>query len=92
MSTEVVGFKEADEQWKKMKSVWDSCEHAEIKIPEEVYNYFNGENPGDKPGFDIDLKHTSCCSEYNYEYGSGYEIKISDIPEGVSIIRFINSW
>lgn len=89
MSTHVVGFRKADEQWKKMKTVFDACVAADATVPDEVCKFFDYEYPGDKPGMEIDLKEA--CTEWGDEFRAGYEIDITKLPEGVRYIRMYNS-
>lgn len=56
MSMHVVGFSPADEHWKKMKSAWDACVAAGIDPPAEVSNFFDGEDPGDAPGKEVEIE------------------------------------
>lgn len=90
MSTHAIGFKPADEKWKKMKAVWESCEQAGIDIPDDVYDYFDGEAPGDKPGMEVELGES--CQEWSDDYRGGYEINVDKLPDGVKYIRVYNSW
>jgi len=75
MSTFVLGFKPPDNKWKEMKAVWDSCEKADIEIPDEVEEFFDGEKP-DAAGVEIDLENDDCCKEYNEDMRDGFEIEI----------------
>lgn len=90
MSTTVVGFRPADEQWQKMKAAWDACRAAGIEPPIEVVKFFDGEYPGDKPGQEVDLG--AAKREWGNEHSSGYEIDVETLPQGVRFIRFYNSW
>ena len=90
MSTHIVGFRPADEQWDKMKQVWDSCEAAGINPPSEVMAFFEYENPGDKPGKEVSLG--SAVNEWNDEYRQGYQVDLLIIPVGVRYLRFYNVW
>lgn len=87
----VDGFKPPDEKWKKMKAVWDSCYNAGIKIPQEVREFFENEHPDDA-GVKVDLKHHECCTEIVESGDYGFEVDLTELPEGVTKIRFtINS-
>ena len=90
MSTHVVGFRPADEQWNKMKAVWDACEAVAQPVPKGVENFFNGEPPGDKPGMEVPLG--DALVQWKNDYASGYQVDVSQLPEGVRFIRFYNSW
>tara|TARA_Y100000310_G_scaffold345655_1_gene467795 strand:+ start:14815 stop:15081 length:267 start_codon:yes stop_codon:yes gene_type:complete len=88
MTTHVVGFKPPDKKWKEMKAVWDACNDANIKIPDDVCEYFGEEDPDDE-GVSVKLKIMDWSNEYSED---GYELKVSDIPEDVKVIRFYNSY
>lgn len=90
MSTTVVGFRPADDKWKKMYAVWSNCEAAGVAIPKSVMDFFNGEDPGDKPGMEVPLGEAS--KEWNSDWGQGYEVDVTKLPKDVTIIRFYNSW
>ena len=87
MSTHVIGFKPPDEKWKKMKAIWDSCENANIEIPQEVMEYFSYETP-DISGVEVEIN----AEEWDDEGRAGYQIHIDKIPKDVKTIRFYNSW
>ena len=87
MSTWVKGIKPPDEKWEKMKAIWDACEKADIEIPEEVEEFFDGEPPDDK-GVVVEIpKH-----EYTDDSRQGFEIYLSELPKDIQIIRFVNAW
>ncbi len=94
MTTSVIGYKQADEKWHKLKAVWDSCKELNLTIPREVLEYFNHEYPHDKPGMKVDIQDTDCCFKYsNSDYPEdGFEIHVAKIPKNVDIIRFVNSY
>lgn len=88
MSTHVTGFAPPDEQWQKMKAIWDACEAAGVPAPQQVVAFF-GALPPDPAGVEVDLP----AREWNGgEEGAGYEIDVADIPPQVKTIRFYNSW
>lgn len=92
MSMHVVGFHERDDRWDKMLAIWDSCRDADIDVPREVSDFFDGEYPGDAPGRSIDLEDYKCCSEYREDASEGFEIDLDLIPEGVTVLRFYCSY
>jgi hypothetical protein len=87
MSTHVTGFAPPDEQWAKMKAIWDACGAAGIAVPDEVERFFGGEEP-DEAGVEVDLP----LREWSDDAGAGYELDIASIPPQVKTIRFYNSW
>ncbi len=91
MSTNVVGFKPPDKKWRDMKAVYDACHAAGVEAPDEVDEFFDG-NPPDDSGVEVDLEDNECCSEYNEDSQSGFEIDVSKLPKDVTIIRFFNGW
>jgi len=89
MSTFVRGIVPPDEEWKKMKAVYDTCVAANLEIPDEVDAFFDGEEP-DASGVVIDLEEH--CREWGGIESEGYEIDVKAIPKHVKTIRFYNSW
>ena len=92
MSTSIVGIKPPDEKFRKMKAIWDACDAADIEVPDEVYDYFNGETPDDE-GVRVDI-----AKDKNAVFGigewaqGGYIVYLDRLPKDVKIIRFTNSW
>lgn len=89
MSTHIVGFIPPDEDWKKMKQVWDACETAGIEVPEPVRKFFNWEIP-DEQGVEIHLAVTGWTGDD--DTSEGFELEVDKIPPNVKVIRFYNSW
>jgi hypothetical protein len=91
MSTFVIGIKPPDDKWKKMKAARDSCIVADIPIPDEIDDFFQGEEPDEK-GVLVYLKEDKCCSLHCKEGEKGYEIDLSKLPNDIKILRFVNSY
>ncbi len=94
MSTSIIGFVSSEnETYKKHCKVLRACIDANInKLPEETAEYF-GVNFPDKYLFEDKLEVKIPHSEWDDgDTSQGYEIKVSEIPEGVEIIRFFNSY
>lgn len=91
MSTHVIGFRPPDAKWKKMKAIYDSCIEAEIDVPDEVDEFFDGEPP-DERGIQIDLQKTGCIKKYKGDMVDGYEVEVAKIPKDVTFIRVYNSY
>jgi hypothetical protein len=94
MSTHIMGFKAPDDRWRQMKAVWDACAAAHIDVPQEVFGYFEGENP-DPAGVEVSetaLMDVGALREWGDSYRSGYEIVVAYVPDDVTTIRFYNSW
>lgn len=92
MNTHVVGFRPADERWNKMKAAWLACDELGIDPPREVLEFFDHEPPDDKPGQEVNIERTGAVKKYESDSGSGYEVDITKLPPGVTIVRFYNSW
>lgn len=96
MSTSVIAFQPPDEKWKKMKAVYDAAIEANIDVPEEVWDFFNGDPPEDS-GVSINLSydHKDICQEWSDDMQNGYELdleKLKDKFPHITKIRFYNSF
>jgi len=89
MSTHVVAFRPPDERWHNMKFVYDACVQAGIPIPDEVENFFNGEEP-DESGVEIDIDNI--LQKWGDDSRDGYQLELSRLPKEITIIRFYNAW
>lgn len=87
----VEGIKLPDDKWKKMAAAYKACEGADVEIPEEVENYFNGDAP-DTDGVTVNLQDTGCLTRSTGSGYYSYSINIKKLPDGVEIVRFTNSW
>ncbi|PWU07237.1 MAG: hypothetical protein C5B43_00655 [Verrucomicrobia bacterium] len=91
MCSYVVGIKTRDEKFNAMKSIWNQCIFYKIPIPKEVEEYFNDMTP-DPNGVVVYIPHKDWADPDPNNPRNGIEINVSDIPEDVKVIRFINSW
>jgi len=91
MSTSVVGFRPPDEKWRKMKAVYDACNIAGVAPPEEVNDFFEWDTPDDD-GVTVTLHNHAAVTEYHEEESNGLQVDLTKLPNGVTIIRFVNSW
>lgn len=93
MSTRVIGFVSPnDENYKKHSKVLIACIEAGIKeLPKETANYFGSTYP-EEFLLEEKLEISIPVHEYSADMQVGYEIIVSEIPEGVNKIRFYNSW
>jgi hypothetical protein len=89
MSTHVYGFRAPDEKWSQMKDIFDACKAAGVDPPEGVWSFFDGESPDDA-GVQVDLG--DAVSEFRSDYQEGVEVSVPDLPEGLTSIRFVNSY
>ena len=93
MSTDVTGFVSPNnETYKKHCKVLRACIDAGIsELPKETAEYFNSKYPSESL-FENKLSVDIVAKEWQNNSSSGFEIKVSEIPEGVDKIRFYNSW
>lgn len=93
MSTHVTGFVSPEnENYKKHSKVLIACIEAGIsELPKETAEYFGSKYP-EKYLLEEKLEVKIPTSEWKNEYSSGFEIIVSEIPDGVHKIRFANSW
>lgn len=85
----IVGFMPPDEEWRKMKAVWDACEEAGVEVPMIVGDFFEWVDP-DPRGLEVDLG--DFLKRYNGEGQCGRELYVEDIPAKVNMLRFYNNW
>lgn len=91
MSMHVVGYRPADEQWSKMKAVWDACEAAGVNPPKEVEDFFDDSYPGNAPGKEVAIEGHG-AKRFCDKYRDGYEVDITALPAGVRFVRFYCSY
>lgn len=90
MSTYVRGFRKPDDKkFEKYAKVWQYCVEAGVGIPEEVFDYFNCEEP-DARGIEVNIDEA--ISPYTADMEEGYEVDLSKLPKDLKIIRFYNSY
>ena len=94
MSTYVKGFVSPNnETYKKHSKVLRACIDAGIsELPKETAEYFGSEYPEEylfEEKLEVEIKQHEWTDN---DMSQGYEIKVSEIPKGVEVIRFVNSW
>jgi len=93
MSTYVVGFVPPDDQWHKMRDVWNACEAAGIPVPEDVQTFFGHEDPDDR-GREVSmdaLEGLGAVRDWSGDFSRGYEVELAKLPPEIKVIRFYNS-
>ena len=93
MSTHIIGLTtENDPTYRKMAAVLRACAEAGIeRLPDEVARYF-GHHWVDVGDLTTKREAKLPLTEWRAEMAEGFEIRVSEIPAGVEIIRFYNSW
>lgn len=80
-----------DDRFEEYKKVWEACKAANIAIPDEVLKYFDEEPPHEDGiirdiGSEYGTNHP-CCSWWNEDMRSGYEIEIDKLPPNTKRVR-----
>lgn len=97
MSMYLCGIKPPDDDWKKMKAVWDACAAGDIEPPGEVSGFFGDEVPDDS-GVLVELGWGDGGAPSDGEYGwsnedaVGFEVDITALPKDIKKLRFYCSW
>lgn len=87
MTTWVTGFRPPDDKWAQMKVIYDACGAAGVPVPDEVEDFFDWEPPDDA-GVEVKVPFF----ESTVDMETRYEVQVSDIPAGITTLRFVNSW
>lgn len=93
MSTWVIGLRTVNDPiYKKHLAVLKACDEADIEIlPKETTAYFKSEYTDISIAEEV-LTVKIPFTEKSEDGTHSYEIKVSEIPQGVETIRFCNSW
>ena len=98
MSTWVYGIRNLDDDstFQKMIDVKLACEKAEIGYPVAVEKYFDEYGPeADVETLTRSMEQVeieSACTELRYDMTEVVEVDITKIPDGITKLRFTNSW
>lgn len=96
MSTHIEAFiPDTDPMYQRYKAVAIACMENNVTLPEEVANYFNHRHAF--PGmFDaklsVKLELDKDYTEWHDESNRGFEVDLTKLPQGVTKLRFYNSW
>ena len=88
INTYIIGFTPQDENYQKMRQIWENCTEMNISIPDEVDDFFNYEEPNED-GIEMEIPNQEWSDG---DMSTGIEVNIKNIPEIVEKIRFVNSW
>jgi len=91
MSTSVIGIRPPTDDYKKKVAAYLACDAAGVPAPKELDDYFDGLQPKhiDPNGMRVELGHPAVTT-YRGEDGSGLDVDLTKLPEGITKIRFIN--
>lgn len=92
MSMHVLAVKPADEEYQRKASAYRACEAARVLIPQELVDFFGGEEP-DSTGttMSIDRLH-EICAPWKEDSSQGFQVDITKLPPGTRFVRFYCSW
>lgn len=91
MSTHIVGYRETDEEWRKMREAYVACVNAGIDPPSQILDFFEYEDPRNLPD-GIEIKISDATEEFESDYKKGYSVYLDRLPAGVKVIRFYNAY
>lgn len=77
----IEGFRPVDEEWKKMKAVYDACKAAGVEVPEEVNEFFNWEKPSDF-GMFVDVSDAIVTESNNVML-----VDLTKLPKNLKTLR-----
>lgn len=85
VSIGVGGTRPPDEKWRKFKAVWDACRVADTTIPDEVSDFFNGEEP-DPDGVSVNID-AACTSGHDSD-SEWIRVDLKKLPQDVTVLHF----
>lgn len=86
----VSGYIPADDNWNKMKAVWDTCTKANIPVPTEVDEFFDYKDPNDLPGLEVDIEEAIEVTAV--KFANIWEVDLRKLPrKDIQFIRFVVS-
>lgn len=91
MSSHVVGVRPPGGKWLEMKAAYDACLKADVPVPEEVRRFFGHDKPDDA-GVIVPLEGSVCCRIWGDDSREGFEVDVTKLPPGVTVVRFYNSY
>lgn len=96
MSTYIQAFiPDTDDLYQKQKKVFIACMEAGIDLPKETAEYFGSQYPEKyllEEKLIVRMKEGVHYKNYNADMQDGFEIELKDIPQGVTKLRFVNSY
>lgn len=97
MSTYIQAFiPDTDPTYQKHKKVLLACIDAGIEeLPKETSQYFGYKTPEREAleeKLKVELREGVHYKDYNEDMSQGFEIELKDIPQGVTKLRFVNSY
>ena len=91
MSTHVIGIRASTPEHLRMVAAWRANEAAGLEQPAKLWAYFNHEPPDAAGSLIVEIPKDA-MKKYTDDSRSGFDVDLSKIPEGVTSLRFYNSW
>lgn len=85
LTLRIAVYRPRDEEFDNMKAAWNACQKAHIPIPKQVSDFFDGMDPNEMPGVEIDV--TQCLRRYETHDEAGFELDLQTLPSGSRYIR-----
>ena len=93
-SLEIVGVRPPDDEWRKMKAIWDSCESADIEPPKEVRNYFGDDGPHEE-GICVGVEKEVVSEGHEFmttgvrdgATGDYYLVELAKLPKNITHLK-----
>lgn len=79
-----------DPTYQEYLKVLMACKEAEINPPKIVNDYFGGDGIDNDPETPLEIEFKA--TPWGDESREGFQIELSDLPEGVKTIRFYNAY
>lgn len=96
MSTHIIAYiPDTDPEYQMHKEVLQVCAKNEVSLPIETAAYFGDSSPQlyllDEK-LEVDLVKGIHFKEWSDESSQGFEVDLTQLPKGVTKLRFYNNW
>lgn len=91
MSTHVVGIRTPTPEHQRMVAAWRANEAAGVEQPAKLFTYFNHEAPDQEGSLLVEIPK-SAQKPYQGDSSAGIVVDLTNLPGGVTALRFYNSW
>ena len=96
MSSSIQAFiPDTDATYQKHRKVLLVCLGAKVSLPKETAEYFGSEEPYEDlldEKLEIKLIRNKHYKDYSADMTDGFEVDLTKLPEGVTTLRFTNSY
>lgn len=97
MSTKIKGFiSDTNVEYQKHKKVFLACKEAGVDLPKQTAEYFGSDNTDEEDllegKLEMKLQLGVHYEEYSADMVEGFEVDLTKLPQGVTKLRFYNSY